>query len=60
MDATIKKEAALQGRPFNQSPLNHTTLLGRIKHGVITLALWRVISYRTATAIMRALGVSHA
>jgi len=60
MNAT-KKEAALQGRPnINQSPANYNALKNTCKRGIILLALWGLLTPKTATAIIRALGVTNA
>jgi len=57
MDA-IKKRAALQGRPLiNQSPANHTTMRSTCKRIVCILALWGLLTPKTATAILKALGL---
>jgi len=59
MDAIKKEAAPLQNRLLNTPDRNHNAIKRIFKHAVVLLALWRVISYRTATAMIRALGVSN-
>jgi len=39
---------------------NYSNLKARVKHAVCLLALWGLITPKTATAILKALGVRHA
>jgi len=57
---TLRKRPPLTDGLSKTTQAHNTTITARIKRGVILLALWRVYSFKTATAILRSLGVSDA
>ncbi len=60
MDATTKKAARIR-EPLSIKPdANYTALKATCKRAVCILALWGLLTPKTAMAILRALGVTHA
>jgi len=60
MRATERKRAAVEGRPYLNQPANYTAMKSTCKRGIVLLALWGLITPEAATAILRALGMTHA
>jgi len=58
--AATRKRLTTTASLSNTTQANNTTIQARIKHAVCILALWGIISPKSATEIIRTLGLSHA